>query len=242
MFPVQVKYLYFSIEFMNIVLVPAFNEEKNIREVITRLKKFPKLKTIVVDDGSTDSTAEIVEIMGITLVRNLKNIGKAEAIREGFNYISEKHPQARYVVLLDADMQYYPEDVDKLLKPLEDGEADFVTGYRDWSTVPFRHRLGNFVWKTTFNLLFGTNFKDTNCGYMALTNRTMRIMNKILHGGYILENAMFIEAVKRKLRIRQVPVRVVYNEKRDVKSGVRVVGGLLFFILEEGFKYRLGIK
>lgn len=227
---------------MYVVLVPSYNEEDHIRELITRLKKIPKLKAIVVDDGSTDSTVDIVKRMGVTLIKHNKNKGKAEAIKTGFNYILKNHPQADYVVLLDADMQYYPEDATKLIKPLENGEADFVTGYRDWSAVPFRHGLGNFVWKTAFNLLFGTNFKDTNCGYMALNRRTMEVMSRILHGGYILENAMFVEAVKSKLRIKQVPVRVVYNEKRGVVIGSRVVLGLLLFILKEGFKYRLGIK
>ena len=223
-------------------LVPSYNEEKHILELITRLKKIPKLKTIIVDDGSSDSTVGIVKRMGVTLIKHNKNKGKAEAIKTGFTYVLKNYPQVDYVVLLDADMQYYPEDAAKIIKPLENGEADFVTGYRDWSTVPFRHSLGNFVWKTTFNLLFGTNFKDTNCGYMALTRMTMEIMSKILHGGYILENAMFVEAVKMRLRIKQVPVRVVYNEMRGVVIGSRVVAGLLLFILKEGFKYRLGIK
>lgn len=227
---------------MYVVLVPTYNEEENIRELIRRLKKIQKLKIIVIDDGSTDSTSEIVQKIGVTLIRHTRNKGKAEAIKTGFKYVLKNYPSVKYVVLLDADMQYYPEDALKLLKPLETGEADFVTGYRSWNSVPFRHSLGNFVWRTTFNILFGTNFKDTNCGYMALTRRTMEMMGRILHGGYILENAMFIKAVRSKLRIKQVPVRVVYNEKRGVASGIRVVLGLMLFILEEGFKYRFGIK
>ena len=223
------------------VLVPAYNEGENIRELITRLKKSSKLKIIVVDDGSTDSTVDIVKRSGVKLIHHKKNRGKAEAIKTGFNYILKNYTNFKYVVILDADMQYYPEDAVKLLRPLEDGEADFVTGYRNWSRVPFRHSLGNFVWRSTFNFLFGTSFKDTNCGYMALNRRAMEKMSEIIHGGYILENAMFIEAVKRKLRIKQVPVRVVYKEQRGVFNGSRVVGGLLLFILKEGFKYRLRI-
>lgn len=224
------------------VLVPAYNEGENIKELISRLNKSPKLEIIVVDDGSTDSTVENVKKTGVKLIQHKKNKGKAEAIKTGFNYILKHHPNVEYVVLLDADMQYYPEDAIKLLRPLENDGADFVTGYRDWSRIPFRHNLGNFVWRATFNFLFGTSFKDTNCGYMALNRKAMEKMVEIIHGGYILENAMFVEAVKRKLKIRQVPVRVVYKEKRPVLSGIRVVGGLLLFILKEGFKYRLGIK
>ena len=139
-------------------------------------------------------------------------------------------------------MQYLPEESSKLLKPLETGEANFVTGYRNWTGVPFRHRLGNFVWRTAFNLLFCTNFKDTNCGYVAMDKKAIKIMKKVLYGGYILENAMFTEAIKQGLKIRQVPVKVSYEEKRTIPNGIRVVIGVSLFIILEGFKYRLGIK
>ncbi len=224
------------------VLIPAYNEAKNIKEVIKRFKKYPKFRLIVVDDGSKDSTAEIVKRMNVTLVKHERNKGKAEAIKTGFDYILNNYPDVSYVVLFDADMQFLPEESIKLLKPLESGEANFVTGYRSWVGVPFRHKLGNFVWRTAFNLLFGTNFKDTNCGYVAMDKKTVRAIRKVLYGGYILENAMFTEAIKQGLKIKQVPVKVSYEEKRSVPSGVRVVIGVSLFIILEGFKYRLGIK
>jgi len=223
-------------------LVPAFNEEKNIREVILRLKKHKDVNIIVVDDGSTDSTSRIAQKLGTVLVRHETNKGKGEALNSGFEYILKKCPKAKYVAVIDADMQYLPEDAMKLLKPLEKGEADFVTGYRNWFVVPFRHRLGNFVWRKFFNILFGTDFKDTNCGYIALTRDAMKKVKRALHGGYIIENSVFIEAIKNKFRIKQVPVSVIYKRKSGVVRGIRIVLGVFIFILIEGFKFRLGIK
>jgi glycosyltransferase involved in cell wall biosynthesis len=219
-------------------LIPAYNEEKNIREVILRLKKDRKIKIIVIDDGSMDETAIIAKKLGVTLVRHTTRKGKGEAIKSGFAYILKNRPETKYVILLDADLQYLPEEARKLLKPLEKNEADFVTGYRDWATVPFRHRLGNFVWRTTFNLFFGTDFKDTNCGFAALNREALKKIKNI-HGGYVLESEMFVDALRGKLRVKQVPVRVIYHHTRAVASGIRVVAGVLFFIVKEGLKYQL---
>lgn len=225
----------------HIALIPTFNEEKNIREVILNMKKYPNIDVIVIDDGSTDATPEIVKKMGVILVRHKVNKGKGEALNTGFRYILEKHKKAKYVVLIDADQQYHPNDAPRLLKLLEDGEADFVMGYRNWRNKPFRHLLGNFVWRTTFNILFGTRFKDTNCGFMALTTDTIRKIGKV-HGGYIIENSMLAKAVKKKLRVKQIPVNVSYGHISKIPRGIRVVAGVWFFIVKEGIKYRLGIN
>jgi glycosyltransferase involved in cell wall biosynthesis len=217
-------------------LIPAYNEEKTIQEVINRIKKINKIIPVVVDDGSTDKTAKLAKQSGALVIKHKINKGKGEALRTGFNYIL-KNCEDGYVVVVDADLQYDPKDSIKLLKPLKKGEADFVTGYRDWSKVPFRHRLGNFIWRNSFNILFGTRFKDTNCGFMALTTKALKKIKRI-GGGYIVENVLFIEALKNNLRIKQVPVEVKYKHVSKVPRGVRVVLGVLLFILKEGIKNR----
>lgn len=227
--------------FMDIALVPAYNEEKNIREVIARIKKV-RLKPVVVDDCSRDNTYQLAKKSGAVVLRHTVNKGKAEAVKTGLNYVLKKYRKAERIVLIDADIQYLPEEAVNLLKPLENEEADFVTGYRDWSTVPFRHRLGNFAWRTLFNLIFNTWFRDTNCGFVAMNRRTAEMMKNIIYGGYILENAMFITALKNKLRIKQVPVAVLYKKTSEIPRGIRMVLGVLIFIFIEGIKYRLKLK
>jgi len=225
----------------HVALIPAFNEEQNIKEVILHMRKHPHIDVIVIDDGSTDATPEIVKKMGVVLVRHETNKGKGEALNTGFQYVLEKHKDAEYVILIDADLQYHPNEAPKILKPLENGEADFVMGYRDWSKLPFLHLLANFVWRTMFNILFGTNLKDTNCGYMALTAKAIRKIGRV-HGGYIIENSMLAQAARKKLRVKQVPVNVSYKHTSKVPRGLRILFGVSIFILGEGFKYRLGIK
>jgi len=223
-------------------LIPAYNEAKNIKELIARLRKNDDIKLIVVDDGSIDRTREIVKRLGVTLLTLKTQRGKGQALKEGFSYILRKRPEAKFIVLIDADMQYLPEEAPRILEPLKNGEAELVTGYRKFSKIPYRHKMGNFVWRTLFNIMFDANFKDTNCGYMGMTRGAMKKMVGVMHGGYIIENAMFVQAIKNKMRIKQVPVSVVYHRKSKVARGIRVVAGVLIFILVEGFKYRLGIK
>lgn len=221
-------------------LVPAYNEERNISEVVRRLRK-ARVEPIVIDDKSKDRTYEIAKNTGAIVLRHSRNMGKAEAIRTGLRYLEKKIYD--YVLFIDADLQYNPEESSRLLKPLIDNEADFVAGARDFRRVPFfRHRLGNFVWRTGFNILFGSHFKDTNCGFVGMTKDAARIMKNHIYGGYILENSMFIQAMKAGLRIKQVPVAVNYRHRSHVGRGIRVVASVTVFILKEGLKYRLRIK
>jgi len=224
----------------SIALIPAHNEEKTIQKVISHLKSI-NLNSIVIDDGSVDKTNKLAKKSGALVIRHDENKGKGEALKTGFEYILKNLLDVESLVIVDADLQYSAKESIKLLKPLEEKEADFVMGYRNWRTVPFRNRLGNFVWRTTFNLLFKTRLKDTNCGFMALSRKAMSKMGRA-YGGYIIENMMLIGALKNELKIKQVPVSVRYkkkNGKRSIVRGIRVVLGCLIFIMWEGFKYRL---
>jgi len=221
-----------------IALIPAYNEEKTIKKVISEIERVG-LVPIVIDDGSTDRTYEIAKKMNAVVIKHDENRGKGEALKTGFTFILKNLPKIRNVIIVDADMQYSPKDSIKILDPLRKGEADFVMGRRNWRTVPLRHSFGNLIWRGIFNSFFDTKLKDTNCGYMGLSRIALKKIRRI-HGGYIIENMMLIEALKHKLRIKQVPVSVTYKYKRNVFSGLRMGLGVLVFIIVEGIKYRLG--
>ena len=224
---------------MHWALVPAYNEEKNIEEVIRRLKK-QNVNVLVVDDGSKDKTYIIAEKKGAIVLRHKKNKGKGEALKTGINYL-KKRKDVKYVAIVDADMQFLPEEIEKIFEPLKKNKADMVMGKRNFKKVPFRHKLGNIIWRTTFNFLFGTKFEDTNCGYIGLSRKALEKIKRI-QGGYIIENCLLIEALKNKLRVEHVPVTVMYKKISGIKRGIRIVLGVLVFIIVEGLKYRLHLS
>ena len=207
----------------SVSIIPAYNEEKTIREVITRCKEvntFP----LVIDDGSIDNTNKIASKL-TTVITNKENMGKGEALRLGFRSISLTSYE--YVVIIDADLQFNPYEIPKLIEALKD--SDYVIGQRDWSQVPFRHRLGNYIWIKTFNLLFGTNLKDTNCGFVAMRREVMLKLK--VSSGYIVDNDMLIQVIKMGYKVKNIPVSVRYNHRRGIKSGIRMVIGILIFII-----------
>jgi len=220
-------------------LIPAYNEERTITEVVTKIKKAGTLP-IVIDDNSSDRTGELARKAGAIVLRHGANLGKGEAIKTGLNYAFKRLVGMQNFVFIDADMQYDPAEAAALLEPLKRRKADMVIGFRDWSAVPFRHRLGNFVWRTAFNFLFGTKLKDTNCGFVAMSRRAASHIKNIAQGGYVIENAMLAAVVQSGMRVHQVPVTVSYKEVSGIGRGMRVGGGVLVFILKAGLKHRLG--
>lgn len=223
---------------MQVALVPAYNEEKTIKEVIRRLRRIG-LRIIVIDDCSRDKTFEIAKKEGVIVLKHETNKGKGEAIKTGINFLLEKFPNVENVVIVDADMQYSPDKALELIKPIKEGKADFVMGKRDWSKVPLRHKLGNFVWRTSFNLLFNQKLEDTNCGFVAFSRKAMEKIKDYVHGGYILESEMLVAMIRNGLKIEQVPVEVKYKKISGLGRGIRMVLGVLIFILREGLNYRI---
>ncbi|MEM5793091.1 MAG: glycosyltransferase family 2 protein [Candidatus Aenigmatarchaeota archaeon] len=222
------------------VIIPAFNEEKNISRVIKRIKKSINAEIIVVDDSSKDRTREVALKSGVKVISHKINKGKGGALKTGFEEVLTKYPEIKYIILIDADSQYDPEDMPKLLEALKRG-YDYVTGFRNWKRdVPFRHRFANFLWRNAFNLLFGVRLFDSNCGFIGMNRRALKIISKDSYGGYIIDNMMMANAIKSGLKIKQVPVKVYYKERRDIITGIRFFLGCLVFIVEEGIRFRFG--
>jgi glycosyltransferase involved in cell wall biosynthesis len=220
------------------ILFPAYNEEKNIQVVIKEAKKYlPNSEIVVVDDGSKDKTKQIALKNGVRVLEHKKNMGKGVALKTGFKYFLKKS-NVDVIIVADSDRQYSVKDTVKLLKPIKTGKADYVVGCRDWKKVPFRHRMGNFVWRTFFNILFGVKLKDTNCGLIAMKTDVAKIM-KIRGGGYVIDNYMLIQAIKNGFKIMNIPISIDYKHKRDFFRGTKMVVGVAIFILKEGIKYNL---
>jgi glycosyltransferase involved in cell wall biosynthesis len=186
-------------------LVPAYNEEATIGEVLERVAALElDAQVIVVDDGSTDATAAIAERHGVTLVRQ-RNGGKGSAIRAAIPLID-----GDIAVIQDADMEYDPADVPMLIEPIERGVADVVYGSRLSGGRPqraylFWHLVGNRFLSLVTGVLFNTTLTDMETGYKAFRADVLRSLD-LRENGFGIEPELTAKVCRLGLRIYELPV------------------------------------
>jgi len=219
-----------------VVLIPAFNEEKTIAQVIQGIpREIPGISSVriaVIDDGSLDRTKELAEKAGALVVRHPENRGVGAAFATGLR--TALGLAADVIVNIDADGQFDPADLSKLLAPILADEAEFVTATRfaDQALVPkmpLAKKYGNFMVRWIINLLTNRQFTDVSCGFRAYTRETALKLN--LFGSFTYTQETFLNLVQKGIRIKEVPLKV-RGEREFGKS--RVAGSVLRYGLKSG--------
>jgi glycosyltransferase involved in cell wall biosynthesis len=199
-------------------LIPAYNEERTIGEVLERIASLGlDAQVIVVDDGSSDRTAEIAEEHGATVIRKA-NGGKGSALRAGIPLID-----GEIAVIQDADMEYDPVEVPKLIKPIEDGVADVVYGSRLSGGMPqraylFWHLVGNRFLSLVTGILFNTTISDMETGYKAFRADVLKSLD-LKQNDFGIEPEITGKICKRNLRIYELPISYygrTYDEGKNI--------------------------
>jgi glycosyltransferase involved in cell wall biosynthesis len=186
-------------------IVPAYNEAATIGEVLERVTSLGlDAQVIVVDDGSTDGTAEIAERYGAQLIRQ-GHRGKGAAIRGAIPYLD-----GEIVVIQDADMEYDPADVPSLIEPIQRGVADAVFGSRLSGGRPqraylFWHRIGNRFLSLLTGVLFNTTLSDMETGYKAFRTEVLRSLD-LKQDGFGIEPEITAKISKQRLRVYELPI------------------------------------
>ena len=194
-----------------IAVVPARNEEAAVARVIEELREFdPALDVVVIDDGSSDATAERAAAAGAAVVPLPFNLGIGGAVQTGFKFALEHGYEI--VIRLDGDGQHDPQEIPSLLAPLERGEADVVVGSRfatgAGSYKPaFARRAGIRWFAGLVSLLTGQKLTDTTSGFQAVNARAIRLFAADYPHDYPeVEAAVMV--VRHRLRILEVPVQM----------------------------------
>lgn len=193
------------------IILPAFNEEKSIGEVLSSLKKAGYADCIVVDDGSSDATSEIAERHGAIVVRHVINRGLGGALGTGIQAALDVG--AKYLLTFDADGQHAITDIKPMLRPLLKGEADVVIGSRlvDPKGMPVHRRIGNWGFNVITYALFGVWTTDSQSGLRAFTQKAASKIH-LKTNRMEVSSEIIKEIGRNKLRLKEVPIKAIYTE------------------------------
>lgn len=221
------------------IVIPVYNEERTIREILARVAALPVPKEIiVVDDCSKDSTREILRdldgVSDLHVIFKPQNEGKGAALRTGF-----KQATGDIVVVQDADLEYDPRDYPLLLEPILEGQADVVYGNRfhggPHRVLYFGHYLANRALTLISNLVTGLNLSDMEVGYKVFRTEVVRRL-ELRSERFGIEPEITVKLSRLRCRIYEVPIRYygrTYEEGKKItwRDGVAA----LWFILRYRF-------
>ncbi len=195
------------------VLVPVYNEERELQACLDRVLASPvAAQVIVVDDCSTDATPQILvrfDDPRLRVVRHAQNRGKGGAIQTAL-----LHATGDWVIIQDADTEYDPRDYNRLLEPIRQGKALVVYGARDLSGQPWIGHLGNKFLTVVTNLLAGTRLSDMETCYKVVPIVLMRDL-KLRSRGFEVEPEITAKLAKRGVAIAEIPI--AYTPRPDKK-------------------------
>ena len=215
------------------VVIPAYNEEKHIGDVVRRARQ--QLDDIlVVDDGSSDETAERARKSGAEVIVHPENRGKGESIKTGLRHWQDR--QFELVTILDADGQHLPEEINQFVAAaLSATEPKLILGNRmkDLSSMPRVRRIVNRWMSKRISAACGQEIPDTQCGF-RMVHRDL--IPDLLGGAarFDYETEMLIIASRKGFRIESVPISTVYSD--EVSSIHPVRDTLRFFKLMSRYK------
>lgn len=211
------------------IIIPVFNEEKTIAEIIKRVAELEipdvEKEIIVVDDGSTDTTASKIQNSNIKIrnFRHDKNMGKGAAVQTGI-----KNAIGDYIVIQDADLEYDPKYIESLLQPIIEGRVKVVYGTRlkrlpnfarDEKTPQFLlHYLGNKFLSLITSLFYGQWITDMETCYKVFPRQIVRDLNLKAHG-FDFEAEITAKLLKKRVKILEIPIR---TEPRGYDEGKKL--------------------
>ena len=199
------------------IIIPAFNEAAGIKNVVLTLAKlYPKYEILVIDDGSTDKTADIARELPCRVISHKKNKGYGASWKTGI-----QEAKNEIIVFFDGDSQFDPHDVKRLLEAFHDDEADMVSGSRSkTSHVPFERRPLKKILKWFVQILIGQSIEDLNCGLRCLRRSSLAQYAHLLPDGFSASTTSLVTFLYLKKVVTFIPI---HTSKRVGKSSVKVI-------------------
>ena len=214
-----------------IILIPAYNEEENLSDLLPRIPntvKGKKVGVLIVDDGSEDGTFALASgSEGVYAVKNTINRGGGAALRLGYDILQKA--KTGICVTMDADGQHRPEDIETLVAPIIDDDYDCVIGSRilgDREIDSWFRITGVYFFGKLISTLLGIKITDPSSGFRAF--RMSAMQNITLHEDQFHTSELIIDAVKKGLRIVEVPITILRRKYGKSKKGHDLAYGIHF--------------
>lgn len=211
------------------IIIPAWNEEERIAVILEQLRVLD-YKIVVVDDGSSDQTYKVVSRYPVALLRHKINRIQGAALQTGNDYALSRG--ADIIVHFDADGQFLVKEIPDIIKPILDNQADIVFGSRflgKKSDIPWlKEKIYFPIAKIINRILFGIKSSDPQSGFRAMNRATAQKI-RIEQDDFSHCTEIMAKAFEYKLRIKEVPITVVYHRfGQNLAGGIKIVKDLLF--------------
>lgn len=219
-----------------VALIPAYNEEAAIKRLIEEVKKHTD-NILVVNDGSSDRTGDILRELRVDYLSHEKNQGKGASLIDGFKYLVNK--EFDYILTLDGDGQHAPDDIPAFIESAAQTGADMIVGNRmaDTKDMPFDRYLTNRFMSFVISKLAGQRVPDSQCGFRLIHKKVLQSID-IETKNYDTESEIIIKASQAGFKISSVPVRTIYAN--EISKIHKVKDTIRFFKLI--FKHNRGRK
>lgn len=213
-----------------LIIIPAYNEEKNLPHVIKAIRaSHPHWDILVINDGSQDRTAEVASSLGCEVVSLPFNLGIGAAVQTGFLY-AQKYGYD-IAVQVDADGQHLPEEIERIVQPILKNEYDVVIGSRyvkrsNYRT-PWTRRLGMIILSGINSLILGKKITDTTSGFRAYNRRAILFLAENYPDDYPEPEALVLLS-RNGFRVGEVPVQM--NERMIGQSSITPIRSIYYMV------------
>ena len=190
------------------IIIPSYNEEKTIAQLVKAIRTQGQ-ELLVIDDGSTDRTAELATSSGAHLLTHRTNKGKGVSLRDGFDYLKNLDFEA--VITMDADGQHNPQDIPRFIEYARISQAGIIIGNRlkNRKNMPLIRYLTNRFMSDLLSRIIHQRIPDTQCGF-KLIRRSVLDKIQLCSSNYEMESEILIKAARYNSKIESIPIETIY--------------------------------
>ncbi len=192
-----------------LVIVPAYNSGEDLCGLLPRIQAYIN-DIIVIDDGSSDKTADIASELGADVIKHDNNLGKGAALKTGFAYALENCFDT--VITIDSDSQHDPDDIPRFIRAFNQSGADMIIGSRKHhkNGMPWPRRFSNWSTSRFLSFILTKEIEDSQCGYRLISGKLLKSIS-LISNRFELESEIIIKAVRAGFTIGFLPIKVGYR-------------------------------